>query len=280
MSHARHLRPREPHRPGGQEGTNEPGAVDGAGLRSGSRRARQRPRRSTRASRSRHAHGAASRGIANASKAGVQDDPDPESFFARLQARWPKASSSEPAWGAEPRRSSAALPRGRVGLPRNRTARCLVPPRPRVTKLNDQRMRTSRRFWKPIRYQRWTTSQVSQARKPLSRSALDVGDGRARGRSSRGCPCRGSGRARLLAPRSRARTTLRRVAALLHRDRRDAGQRDRRAVGVADAHHVAEREDLGMPGQREVGLDGDAARRGRRSAPVSSASLAGERRRR
>ena len=45
-------------------------------------------------------------------------------------------------------------------------------PRPRVTKLNDQRMRTSSRFWKPTRYQRWTSSQVSQARKPLSRRPL------------------------------------------------------------------------------------------------------------
>jgi hypothetical protein len=45
-------------------------------------------------------------------------------------------------------------------------------PRPWVAKLNDQRMRTSSRFWKPIRYQRWTSSQVAQARKPLSRTPL------------------------------------------------------------------------------------------------------------
>jgi hypothetical protein len=48
-------------------------------------------------------------------------------------------------------------------------------PRPRVAKLNDQRMRTSSRFWKPIRYQRWTVSQVAQAGKPLSPEAFDVG---------------------------------------------------------------------------------------------------------
>src|SRR5919204_908385 len=45
------------------------------------------------------------------------------------------------------------------------------PPRPRVRKLNDQRMSTRSRFWKPIRYQRWTTSHVAQAGKPLRRIA-------------------------------------------------------------------------------------------------------------
>jgi hypothetical protein len=43
------------------------------------------------------------------------------------------------------------------------------PPRPWVKKLNAQRISTRRRFWKPIRYQRWTTTQVTQAGKPLSR---------------------------------------------------------------------------------------------------------------
>ena len=50
-------------------------------------------------------------------------------------------------------------------------------PRPCVAKLNDQRMRTRTRFWKPMRYQRWTTSQVIQATKPLSLQPFDVGDG-------------------------------------------------------------------------------------------------------
>ena len=36
-------------------------------------------------------------------------------------------------------------------------------PRPCVAKLKAQLEHTSSRFWKPIRYQRWTTSQVSQA---------------------------------------------------------------------------------------------------------------------
>jgi hypothetical protein len=48
------------------------------------------------------------------------------------------------------------------------------------------------------------------------------------------------------------------VAALLHRDRREAGQR-RAAVGRGNVHHVAERQHLGVAGQREVGLDGQTA---------------------
>src|SRR6202011_5381607 len=38
-------------------------------------------------------------------------------------------------------------------------------PRPCVAKLNIQRMNTITRFWKPTRYQRCTTTQVTQARK-------------------------------------------------------------------------------------------------------------------
>ena len=53
-------------------------------------------------------------------------------------------------------------------------------PRPRVKKLNDQRMKTSRRFWKPIRYQRWTTSHVIQAGNPLSRMTWRSATARAR----------------------------------------------------------------------------------------------------
>src|SRR5919197_572453 len=45
-------------------------------------------------------------------------------------------------------------------------------PRPCVAKLNNQRMNTRSRFWKPTRYQRWTTSQVTHAMKPLSFSPL------------------------------------------------------------------------------------------------------------
>ena len=53
---------------------------------------------------------------------------------------------------------------------------------------------------------------------------MEVGDRARRGRSSPGCPCRGSGTVRPRSPASRARTQLRRVAALLHRHRRDARQ--------------------------------------------------------
>ena len=48
---------------------------------------------------------------------------------------------------------------------------------------------------------------------------------------------------------------LGRVAALLHGDGRDSRQR----LGPVDADHVAEREDLGMPGQRQVGSHGHPA---------------------
>jgi hypothetical protein len=51
-----------------------------------------------------------------------------------------------------------------------------------------------------------------------------------------------------------------RVATLLHGDGRDTGEHLRLSAGVADADHVAEREHLRAPRQREVGLDGDAAR--------------------
>jgi hypothetical protein len=46
------------------------------------------------------------------------------------------------------------------------------------------------------------------------------------------------------------------VAALLHGHRRDAGELRDPAVGSAHAHHVADREHLGMPRKREVGRDG------------------------
>ena len=131
---------------------------------------------------------------------------------------------------------------------------------------------TSSRFWKPIRYQRWTTSQVTQARKPLSRHEVQVGDRARRGRSSPGCPCRGSGTGRRLAgPQPRA-DDLRRVAALLHRHRRDAGKRLRSPSRRGRCTMSPSANTSGWPGQGQVGLDDDAARPGRprrRSAPPS-----------
>ena len=50
------------------------------------------------------------------------------------------------------------------------------------------------------------------------------------------------------------------VASLLHRDRREAGEGDHRPVGLADPDHVADGEDLGMAGEREVRLDRHATR--------------------
>jgi hypothetical protein len=48
------------------------------------------------------------------------------------------------------------------------------------------------------------------------------------------------------------------VPALLHGDGCESGKRVH-AIGVADRNHVSEREDLGVPEQREVGLDDDSA---------------------
>ncbi len=53
-------------------------------------------------------------------------------------------------------------------------------PRPRVQKLNAQRISTRMRFWKPIRYQRWTNSQVIQAISPLSLRPLTSATAEAR----------------------------------------------------------------------------------------------------
>ena len=100
---------------------------------------------------------------------------------------------------------------------------------------------------------------MTQARKPLSVKALDVGH-RAR------APDRGEVALVAIVERPRsapreavARPRLRRVAPLLHRHRRHARQRRAPSVGLAHRDHVAEREHLGMPGQREVRLDGHAS---------------------
>ena len=84
--------------------------------------------------------------------------------------------------------------------------------------------------------------------------ALDVRDG--------GGPADG-GQVALVAVAERRRRAalqpgadgLRRVATLLHGDRRHPGE----DVTAADADHVTERQDLGVPGQAEVRLDRDAA---------------------
>jgi hypothetical protein len=52
---------------------------------------------------------------------------------------------------------------------------------------------------------------------------------------------------------------LRCVAALLHGDGGQARQRRYPPVGVLDLDHVSEREDLGVAGKGEVGLDNDPA---------------------
>jgi hypothetical protein len=49
-----------------------------------------------------------------------------------------------------------------------------------MTKLMNQRMETIRRFSKPMRYERWTTSQAAQAGRPLSRMVWRAATARAR----------------------------------------------------------------------------------------------------
>ena len=49
------------------------------------------------------------------------------------------------------------------------------------------------------------------------------------------------------------------VPPLLHRHGCDTRQHDGLAARLTDAHHVADREHLRMPGEAEVGFDGDAS---------------------
>ena len=146
-------------------------------------------------------------------------------------------------------------------------------PRPRVKKLNDQRMRTSRRFWKPIRYQRWTTSHVIQAGKPLRRIDVEVGDRPGAADRREVALVAVAERPDRLA-RVGGRGRLGRVAALLHRDRRDARVDD-------GARHLAPRTRTMSPSASTSGWpgrvrSGSTATRPARSssAPVSSPSWA------
>jgi len=77
------------------------------------------------------------------------------------------------------RMPGASLPPSANGCPRPDPSSAVAvspvisrAPRPWVTKLNDQRINTSRRFWKPMRYHRWPTNQMIQARLPPSLSRL------------------------------------------------------------------------------------------------------------
>ena len=120
-------------------------------------------------------------------------------------------------------------------------------------------MSTSSRFWKPIRYQRCTTQPDQPGEQAAEADAAAGRRPRGRGRSSPGCPCRGSGTAASARPREPvARSGAPRSGPAGSPPARRPGS-GRAARRVAHAHHVAERDDLGMAGQREVGLDGHAA---------------------
>ena len=104
----------------------------------------------------------------------------------------------------------------------------------------------------------WIRSQRTQAGKPLTLSPL---------MSATGASAADGRDVALVAVAERASAAraaqarlhhLGHVAPLLHGDRRDPEQLLRLAVLAEYPDHVAEGEDLGMPGKREVGRDRDA----------------------
>ncbi len=125
-------------------------------------------------------------------------------------------------------------------------------PRPRVAKLNDQ----------PILEAHQIPEVDDQPRRPGEKSAepdaFDVGDsgGSADGRQvSLVAVVEGA----VPAPLQPRPDDAGGVAPLLHGDGRDTLQGDRRAGSVTDAHHVPDGEHFGVPGKRQIALDGDAA---------------------
>ena len=116
-------------------------------------------------------------------------------------------------------------------------------------------MKTTRRFWNPDE----VPEVDEQPREPRDQTAQahasDVGDCRAA--SDRRKVALVVVAERLGVPAAQPSAyRVGRVAALLHRDRRHSGQDAGHAIGVAHAHHVAEREYLRVAGKREVGADG------------------------
>ena len=84
-------------------------------------------------------------------------------------------------------------------------------------------MRTSRRFWKPTRYKRWTTEPGDPGEEAAEPHALDVRDGRGRPIVAR-LPLSRYRNGGASAPSQAGADGLGHVAPLLHRDRRHAGQ--------------------------------------------------------
>ena len=143
------------------------------------------------------------------------------------------------------------------------------PPRPRVKKLKAQRIRTSSRFWKPIRYQRWTTSQVTQAGKPAEPRGVEVRD-RPRPADRRQVALVAVPERLVVAASEPRLDELGGVAALLHRDGRDAWQVLQLAVLAVHPHHVAEREHLGMAREATGRAPTETRPARSTSAPVAS----------
>ena len=182
---------------------------------------------------------------------------------------------------AEPRHAAAGRARGArrrahdVGLePRDRRVRRGGPdrrrralpsarswitraPRPRVTYANAQRVSTSRRFWKPTRYTMWMPSHSAHARKPLTRTPLIEPTARAR-------PIVASSPLSLYGTASARRcgSTARRGGPAASRP-----ERPRAAPAPRTATMSPNANTSGCPATRQVGLDDDAARRGRPPLP-------------
>ena len=95
--------------------------------------------------------------------------------------------------------------------------------------------------------------QIHQASAPRSLIAAEIDHRRAACRSARGCRHACSGTAASVPPVSRALMVVGDIASLLLGRRRDAGHR--LSVRAGDGHGVADRENLGMAGDGQVGLD-------------------------
>ena len=129
----------------------------------------------------------------------------------------------------------------------------------------NQRIMVPKRWPKPFRNPRWTKNQTTQPGKPLRRIPCTLHDGLEAADARRAAEVTVRERDRVLA----GEPPLDRVGGVqpaLHRHLADAGE-------LVDRRHVADGEDLGVPGQAEVRPHRDPAG-AVVSAPVAWASMA------
>ena len=159
------------------------------------------------------------------------------------------------------RRGKNGSPWLRTRLPSGSSAAFAGPvtsraPRWRVAKLTDERMKTRRPSWKPMRKKRGTMSQVNRRAGGSTLTPLISGRPR-RGRSRPGRPCRCSGTAAVPLPAA-GRAPPCGVAARPYGDGRDDWYHHRRAVALCTRTMSPSVKTSRMSGQRQVGLDGHA----------------------